>query len=33
VTLPKTGVYYVSVTDANDRGGLPYVYRLALRAR
>jgi len=30
-TLPKTGVYYVSVLDANDQGGPAYVYRLVVR--
>lgn len=33
VTLPKTGVYFVSMIDANDQGGPAYVYRLAVRAK
>ena len=33
VTLPKTGVYYLSLIDAHDQGGPAHVYRLSLRAR
>jgi hypothetical protein len=32
-TLPKAGVYYLSLIDANDQGGPTYVYRLAVRAK
>jgi Bacterial pre-peptidase C-terminal domain len=32
-TLPKTGVYYVSLVDANDVGSTTNVYRLAIRAK
>ena len=32
-TLPKAGVYYVSVIDAHDSGGPAHVYRLAIRAK
>jgi hypothetical protein len=31
VTLPKDGVYYVGVIDANDLGGANYGYRLIIR--
>jgi hypothetical protein len=33
VTLPKDGVYYVGVIDANDLGGSNYCYRLIVQAR
>jgi Bacterial pre-peptidase C-terminal domain len=33
VTLPTTGTYYVSVTDANDQGGPTHVYRLSVRPK
>jgi hypothetical protein len=33
VTLPRDGVYYLSVADANDQGGPQYLYRLSARAR
>jgi hypothetical protein len=29
-TLPRDGVYFVSVTDANDQGGPHYPYRLSI---
>jgi hypothetical protein len=32
-TLPKAGVYYVSVIDAHDSGGPAHVYRMAIRAK
>ncbi len=32
-TLPKAGVYYVSVIDAHDTGGPAHVYRLAIRTK
>ena len=32
-TLPKSGVYYVSVVDANDIGGASAVYRLVIRSK
>jgi hypothetical protein len=31
--LPRDGVYYLSVLDANDQGGPAHVYRLALRVK
>jgi Bacterial pre-peptidase C-terminal domain len=31
-TLPKDGAYYLSLIDADDRGGSSYVYRLLVRA-
>ena len=33
VTLPKTGVWYVSVIDAHDQGGPTHVYRLSVRPK
>jgi hypothetical protein len=30
--LPRDGVYYLSVIDANDQGGPAHVYRLSLRS-
>ena len=33
VTLPKTGVWYVSVIDAHDQGGPTHVYRLSVRQK
>jgi hypothetical protein len=33
VALPRDGVYYLSVADANDQGGPHYLYRLSARAR
>jgi hypothetical protein len=33
VTLPRTGVYYLSLIDANDQGGPGHVYRLSIRAK
>jgi hypothetical protein len=32
-TLPKAGVYYLSVIDAHDTGGPAHVYRLVLRTK
>jgi hypothetical protein len=32
-TLPKAGVYYVSVIDAHDTGSPTHVYRLVIRAK
>jgi hypothetical protein len=32
-TLPKAGVFYVSLQDANDQDGPHYAYRLSLRAK
>ena len=32
-TLPKAGVYYISVIDAHDMGGPAHVYRLILRGK
>jgi Bacterial pre-peptidase C-terminal domain len=32
-TLPRTGVYYVSVVDANDVGSPSNIYRLVTRAK
>lgn len=32
VTLPETGVYYLSLADANDQGGSAHVYRLLITA-
>jgi hypothetical protein len=32
-TLPKAGVYYVSVIDAHDTGGPAHVYRLTVREK
>jgi hypothetical protein len=32
-TLPKAGIYYVSVQDAHDTGGPAHVYRLVLRGK
>lgn len=32
VTLPRTGTYYLSLTDANDRASPAHVYRLVLQA-
>jgi hypothetical protein len=32
-TLPKTGVYFLSLIDAHDLGGPAFVYRLALRVK
>lgn len=32
-TLPKDGVYFVSVMDANDQGGPAHVYRLSVIAK
>jgi hypothetical protein len=31
--LPRDGVYYLSVIDANDQGGPAHVYRLVLRVK
>lgn len=31
VTLPRSGVYYVGVIDANDQNGPAHVYRLSVR--
>ncbi len=31
VTLPRDGVYYVSLIDAHDQGGPAHVYRLVVR--
>ncbi len=31
LTLPKDGTYYVSVSDANDTGGVVHVYRLVVK--
>jgi hypothetical protein len=31
VVLPRDGVYYLAVTDANDQGGSMYLYRLSVR--
>jgi len=33
VTLPKAGVYYLSLIDAHDQGGPGHVYRLSIRAK
>jgi hypothetical protein len=33
VTLPKNGVYYLSVIDANDLGGTTFGYRLVIRSQ
>jgi hypothetical protein len=33
VTLPRDGVYYVSVIDAHDQGGPTHVYRLSVRGQ
>jgi hypothetical protein len=33
VTLPRDGVYFVSVLDAHDQGGPTHVYRLQLRGQ
>jgi hypothetical protein len=33
VTLPRDGVYFVSVLDAHDQGGPTHVYRLQLRGK
>jgi len=33
LTLPRDGMYFVSVQDAHDLGGGTHVYRLQLRAR
>jgi hypothetical protein len=33
VTLPKAGVYHVSVIDAHDAGGPAHVYRLTIRVK
>jgi hypothetical protein len=33
VTLPKAGVYYISLQDAHDQGGPAHVYRLLLRVQ
>jgi hypothetical protein len=33
LTLPKTGVYFLSLIDAQDLGGPAFVYRLALRVK
>jgi Bacterial pre-peptidase C-terminal domain len=32
-TLPKTGVFYVSVIDAHDQGGPTHAYRLSVRLK
>jgi Bacterial pre-peptidase C-terminal domain len=32
-TLPKAGVYYVGILDAQDTGGPAHVYRLVIRAK
>jgi hypothetical protein len=31
ITLPKKGVYYLSLIDAHDQGGPAHVYRLVVR--
>ena len=31
LTLPRTGTYYLSLTDAQDQGGPAHVYRLVVR--
>jgi hypothetical protein len=31
VTLPKAGIYHVTVMDAHDQGGPEHVYRLVVR--
>ena len=31
VTLPRAGVYYLSLIDAHDTGGPAHVYRLVVR--
>ena len=33
VTLPRDGVYYVTVIDANDLGGANFGYRLVVRTQ
>jgi len=33
VTLPKAGVYFIGVMDANDQGGAAHVYRLSVRLK
>ncbi len=33
ITLPRDGVYYLGVADANDQGGPQYLYRLSACAR
>jgi hypothetical protein len=33
LTLPKNGVYFLSLIDAQDLGGPAFVYRLALRVK
>jgi hypothetical protein len=32
-TLPRTGTYYVAVSDANDQGAAMFLYRLTLRVK
>lgn len=32
VTLPKSGTYYLALTDAHDQGGAQFVYRLVVEA-
>lgn len=33
VVIPKTGIYYLTILDANDHGGTAFVYRLSILKR